>query len=122
MVHMPIQLREVTDDSSSDDEDIQLFSFNATTNINNGGGRPKRKLKAIARFESLTFDQKKSSSQCKIGEGFSCPRCSAECSYDCEKCEDCDLECCYEAGIGVVVLKERTAINLYEEKKEGREW
>ena len=95
------------DESSSSDEDVQLFSFNATTNINNGGGRPKRKLKAIARFESLTFDQKKSSSQCKIGEGFSCPRCSAVCSYDTKQCEECDLECYYEAGIGVVVLKER---------------
>jgi len=92
-----------------DDEDeptnIQLFAFDATLEENNWG-RPKRKLKSIARFESMTFDPKQAA-QCKIGEGFSCPRCSAVCSYDAKECEDCQLACYYEAGIGVVVLKER---------------
>lgn len=94
---------------SLDDEDeatnVQLFAFDATLEGNNWG-RPKRKLKSIARFESMTFDPKKAA-QCKIGEGFSCPRCSAVCSYDAKECEDCQLACYYEAGIGVVVLKER---------------
>ena len=70
MVHMPIQLREVTDDSSSDDEDIQLFSFNATTNINNGGGRPKRTLKAVARFESSTFTRRSHHLSVKLEKDF----------------------------------------------------
>jgi predicted nucleic acid-binding Zn-ribbon protein len=94
---------------SLDDEDeptnVQLFAFDATLEGNNWG-RPKRKLKSIARFESMTFDPKKAA-QCKIGEGFSCPRCSAVCSYDAKECKDCQLACYYEAGIGVVVLKER---------------
>jgi chromosome segregation ATPase len=94
---------------SLDDEDeptnVQLFAFDATLEGNNWG-RPKRKLKSIARFESMTFDPKKAA-QCKIGEGFSFPRCSAVCSYDAKECEDCQLACYYEAGIGVVVLKER---------------
>ena len=84
---------------------VQLFAFDATLEGNNWE-RPKRKLKSIARFESMTFDPKKAA-QCKIGEGFSCPRCSAVCSYDAKECEDCQLACYYEAGIGVVVLKER---------------
>ena len=70
MVLMPSQLMEVTDDSSSDDEDIQLFSFNATTNINNGGGRPKRTLKAVARFESSTFTRRSHHLSVKLEKDF----------------------------------------------------
>ena len=65
MVHMPSQLREVTDDSS-----LQLFSFNATTNINNGGGRPKRTLKAVARFESSTFTRRSHHLSVKLEKDF----------------------------------------------------
>ena len=87
---------------------VQLFAFDSDAaegaTASRDGERPKRKLKAIARFESMSFDK---ASQCKIGEGFSCPRCSAVCSYDSRACDECQLECYYEAGIGVVVLKER---------------
>ena len=95
------------DDDDDDDEsdDVQLFAFDLTQEQYNWG-RPKRKLKAIARFESMTFDSKKAAN-CKIGEGFLCPRCSASCTYDSRECEECHLSCYYEAGIGVVVLKER---------------
>ncbi|KAL7532858.1 hypothetical protein ACHAXR_008362, partial [Thalassiosira sp. AJA248-18] len=89
---------------SKNRNDVQLFAFDAMPGEISGGGRPKRKLKAIARFESMSFDK---AAHCKIGEGFSCPRCSAVCSYDSKECEECQLACYYEAGIGVVVLKER---------------
>lgn len=98
----------IASDSVGDDYEptnVQLFAFDVTAEEYNWG-RPKRKLKSIARFESMTFDPKKAAG-CKIGEGFSCPRCSAVCSYDAKECEDCQLACYYEAGIGVVVLKER---------------
>mmetsp|Transcript_21658 Transcript_21658/g.52314 ORF Transcript_21658/g.52314 Transcript_21658/m.52314 type:complete len:526 (-) Transcript_21658:1096-2673(-) len=89
---------------------VQLFAFDSDAaegaTASRDGGRPKRKLKAIARFESLSFDSKKTS-RCKVGEGFSCPRCSAVCSYDSKECDECHLKCYYEAGIGVVVLKDR---------------
>eukprot|EP00571_Detonula_confervacea_P001961 CAMPEP_0172320828 /NCGR_PEP_ID=MMETSP1058-20130122/41569_1 /TAXON_ID=83371 /ORGANISM="Detonula confervacea, Strain CCMP 353" /LENGTH=1748 /DNA_ID=CAMNT_0013036181 /DNA_START=90 /DNA_END=5336 /DNA_ORIENTATION=+ len=91
-------------DDADESTDVQLFAFDVTQEEYNWG-RPKRKLKAISRFESMTFDSK--TANCKIGEGFSCPRCSAVCSYDSKECDECHLSCYYEAGIGVVVLKER---------------
>ncbi|KAL3791215.1 hypothetical protein ACHAW5_008519 [Stephanodiscus triporus] len=87
---------------------VQLFAFDIEQVENNDMGlRPKRKLKSSARFDSVSFDMVAPS--CKIGEGFACPRCSAICSYDSRACEVCQLQCYYEAGIGVVVLKERQA-------------
>jgi len=94
------------DDALQDDEDesnVQLFAFDRLEEFN--WGRSKRKLKSIARFESMSFDKK--AAHCKIGEGFLCPSCSNICSYDSKECDECHLKCYYEAGIGVVVLKER---------------
>ncbi|KAL9185899.1 hypothetical protein ACHAXT_003676 [Thalassiosira profunda] len=93
------------DEFSESSDDVPLFAWDASQTETLSGGRPKRKLKAIARFESMTFDKK--AAHTKIGEGFSCPGCTATCSYDAKKCSHCQLSCYYEAGIGVVVLKER---------------
>ena len=103
-----------------------LFAFNAasplindpnnpsstnSSNPNNStqiGIRPKRKLKQITRFNPYSYHNNSStSSNVKCGEGFSCPRCNYVCSYDSKQCEECELECYYEAGVGVVTLKER---------------
>ena len=77
---------------------VQLFAFDAEPEQagESTGGRPKRKLKAIARFASSSFPNK--AAHCKIGEGFSCPRCSAVCSYDSRRCEECQLECSMKRG------------------------
>ncbi|KAL3808619.1 hypothetical protein ACHAXA_009000 [Cyclostephanos tholiformis] len=106
--HQNETIVSVASDSADDDIDttkVQLFAFDVSFDENNWW-RPKRKLKSITRFESMTFDPKKAP-HCRIGEGFSCPRCSAVCSYDAKECDDCNLSCYYEAGVGVVVLKER---------------
>ena len=106
---------------------VQLFEFNPypsiingtnnNSNINEedemmtGSSRPKRKLKAIRRYEPHTSSFASSShhnhQHVKTGYGFACPRCTANCSYAARICEECSLECYYEAGVGVVVLKER---------------
>lgn len=89
-------------------DDVQLFGFKsdepAVKEEQNPGGRPRRKLKAIKRFDPLSYDPQ---AHCPTGHGFACPRCSSICSYDSRECEECYLECYYEAGVGVVVLKER---------------
>ena len=102
-----------------------LFAFNAasplindpnnpsSTSTSNGnastiGIRPKRKLKQITRFNPYTNNSNHThNTNVKCGEGFSCPRCNYVCSYDSKQCEECELECYYEAGVGVVTLKER---------------
>ncbi|KAL9189794.1 hypothetical protein ACHAXT_009469 [Thalassiosira profunda] len=86
-------------------DDVPLFAFDASNTDTRRGGRPKRKLKAIARFESMSWAG--SSVLCKIGEGFACPQCAATCSYDAKECTECRLPCYYEAGMGALVMKER---------------
>ena len=104
--------------SSVEDEEksnnVQLFVFDVPQEEYNYG-RPKRKLKQIARFDNMSFNQKNA---VKIGEGFACPRCSAVCSYDSKRCDECELECYYEAGIGVVILKERRTLKT-QKKQQG---
>lgn len=80
-----------------------LFHFDAAKEEYNWG-RPKRKIKAVSRFDPST---KEKGSDCKIGHGFICPQCSATNGYDTRQCYQCLLECCYEAGVGVVILKDR---------------
>jgi len=82
---------------------VPLFAFDTVTEEYNWG-RPKRRIKTIARFDP-TLKEKQSG--CKIGHGFICPQCSAVCTYDSRECYQCHLECCYEAGVGVVVLQDR---------------
>ena len=87
-----------------------LSSTNDGTNNNStqiGISRPKRKLKQISRFNPYSSSSSHTSTNVKCGEGFSCPRCNYVCSYDSKQCEECELECYYEAGVGVVTLKER---------------
>lgn len=88
----------------------QLFAFDdgaASSAPSGGGGRPKRKLKSVLRFDQVRFDDRDARSRSRVGHGFDCPRCSFACSYDARRCGACGLECYYEAGIGVVTLKER---------------
>jgi len=86
--------------------DNPLFAFNVSQEGNNWE-RPKRRIKSIPRFDPTFVKETKSKQSCKIGEGFTCPQCACICSYDSKQCYSCQLECCYEAGIGVVVIQSR---------------
>ena len=91
-------------------DNVQLFAFDSdkpTSKVKEElgpTGRPKRKLKCTARFDPTSYNAQ---THCRTGHGFPCPRCSSICSYDAQECEECYLECCYEPGVGPVVLKER---------------
>ncbi|KAL9186657.1 hypothetical protein ACHAXT_005895 [Thalassiosira profunda] len=85
---------------------VQLFNFDVAQEQFNWD-RPKRRIKAICSFDPTYRKEKESDYKCKIGEGFDCPRCHAECSYDSRQCAGCQLDCCYEAGVGVVVVQQR---------------
>lgn len=96
--------------NDDDDDDVQLFFFNCEDLIvkqEHGPERPRRKLKAVKRFDPSSYDPQ---AHCPIGHGFACPRCSEICSYDSRECEECHLECCWQAGVGVVELKERKVV------------
>jgi len=98
-----------TTDPTTADSTVQLFAFNYDVSPKSATrARPKRKLKSAARFEpfsSVFVDS------CKTGQGFTCPRCSAICPYDSRVCGTCSLECCYEAGVGVITLKDRSDVS-----------
>jgi len=87
-------------------EPLQLFSFDAykTNNDSLLSERPKRKIKSISRFDPALKEKK---GAVKIGYGFACPECGNNCTYDSRQCNECHLECCYEAGVGVVILQDR---------------
>ena len=108
---------------------VQLFAFN-TTNVDEkqteivkkeqaGGTRPKRRLKAISHYDPLSYISSQSSS-CPTGHGFACPRCSSVVSYDAKECEECYLACCYEPGVGAVVLKDRDTTRAHDDKRKRR--
>ncbi|KAL9189528.1 hypothetical protein ACHAXT_009203 [Thalassiosira profunda] len=104
-----------TKDRPSEDDHVQLFAFNSSADNaapnNAWGDRPKRKLKAVSRFDAQTYDRSRAGpNNCRAGHGFPCPRCSYSCSYDSRSCEACGLAVYYEAGVGAVVLKERTEV------------
>jgi hypothetical protein len=107
---------------------VSLFAFSDAVddggddgdndNDNRPGKRrfPKRKLKCIVKFDLHSpggsarggaDDARGRPEACKAGHGFACPRCHFVCSYDLRACPGCSLNCYYEAGVGVVVLKER---------------
>lgn len=98
-----------TTDPTTADSTVQLFAFDYDVSPKSAiRARPKRKLKSAARFEpfsSVFVDS------CKTGQGFACPRCSAVCPYDSRVCGTCSLECCYEAGVGVITLKDRSNVS-----------
>ena len=98
-------------DDDEEEEDVQLFAFRPNNDPSvkeeqGPGGRPRRKLKTTKRFDPTSYA---SQAHCPTGHGFACPRCSSICSYDARECEECYMECCYEPGVGVVVIKERQA-------------
>jgi hypothetical protein len=87
---------------------VQLFAFNYDDEkVDESNQRPKRKLKSTVRFEP---DMPDAQTNVKTGHGFLCPRCKSVCDYDSKVCVGCKLECYYEAGVGVVVLKERESV------------
>jgi len=92
--------------TTTDPKNAPLFAFGAANEDSSSTGRPKRKLKCVKRFDPMSFNKQQQAS-CKVGHGFNCPRCMWICSYDSRVCEKCSLECYYEAGIGVVTLRER---------------
>ena len=71
-----------------------------------------RKLKNVVRFDPRPLPGLGRSADCRVGEGFSCPRCYDACSYDARSCPNCGLECYYEAGVGAVALKERDDLTV----------
>ena len=73
------------------------------------GVRPRRRLKQTQQFCSTQYDEHvlRNRPRCRVGEGFLCPSCSADLSYDAKQCHVCKFLCCYEAGVGVVILRER---------------
>eukprot|EP00804_Cyclotella_cryptica_P020178 CCRYP_010890-RA/>CCRYP_010890-RA protein AED:0.02 eAED:0.02 QI:411/1/1/1/0.5/0.42/7/4533/2209 len=88
---------------------VQLFAFKYDSEeVDKSTSRPKRKLKCTIRFDpEIACTQ---ANVCKTGHGFLCPRCKYVCEYDSKLCSGCQLECYYEAGVGVVVLKERASV------------
>jgi RNA polymerase subunit RPABC4/transcription elongation factor Spt4 len=88
---------------------VQLFAFKyISEEVEESAARPKRKLKCTVRFDPEMTDTH--ANVCKTGHGFTCPRCKYVCEYDSKLCTGCQLECYYEAGVGVVVLKERASL------------
>ena len=92
-------------------DSVQLFadhfmSDGIAQNESVDGGRPKRSLKVVPRFQP-TFGGTQSRVNLKVGSGFVCPRCEEACSYDMKSCPWCGLLCQYCAGVGVVVCKDR---------------
>ena len=88
----------------------QLFAFEYSSGQGDEAStRPKRKLKATVRYDPDMIDSQKNG--CKTGSGFLCPRCDFICEYSSKVCSGCQLECYYEAGVGVVSLKERESVS-----------
>jgi len=77
-------------------------------------------LKAIQKFDPNSY-KSSSNNGLKTGHGFSCPKCSSVCSYDSKSCDNCGLGCYYEAGVGVVTLKERSVGDSAIKKGNGRQ-
>lgn len=91
----------------------QLFAshFDQTNDDSKTLGRSKRRIKQVIRFDAApkTYAAEVKLQQLagKTGSGFLCPKCSEHLSYDATKCFKCGLNCCYVAGTGVVVCRER---------------
>ena len=105
----------VTKSSSSS---VPLFAShfhggNSTSNLHGrcSGGRPKRKIKRVLRFDPASNGSRsKSPAIVKTGGGFHCPRCSYVCSYGSTRCSSCHLPCEYAPGAGVQIIRERNDV------------
>ena len=97
--------------SESKKGNVQLFAFeyDSEKKDEESTSRPKRKLKATVRFDPDMAETQ--TSGCRTGSGFACPRCDFICDYSSKLCSGCQLECYYEAGIGVVALKDRDSVS-----------
>ena len=101
---------------------VNDFSINSIVQCNDlttssTSKRPKRQLKSVIRFEAKPANIKSDlkSNKVKIGDGFNCPQCDYWLSYDSIQCETCGLKCKYQAGVGVVVMKDRNEIMKKQE-------
>lgn len=95
---------------------VQLYAADfANVEAPLDGPRPKRRLKAVSRYEdtrrSYNEEKELQELQGRIGSGFLCPACHAHLGYDLKMCWNCGLECYYSAGIGVVVCKDRSNVS-----------
>ena len=81
--------------------------------------RPKRRIKAVQRYVDTRYTHaeqvKLFEMQGKCGTGFLCPLCPTHLSYDRKSCYNCGAKCCYQPGVGVVLLKDREEISNVEE-------
>ena len=104
-------------------DDVPLFAFDASNTDTLSGGRPKRKLKAIARFESMTFDKK--AAHTKIGEGFSCPGCTGEFaspgSVSSLPLANAHITCPFQLH-ALTTLRNAPTVNFRAITKQGLEW
>ena len=89
-------------------------SISTNTNTNNINTRPKRQIKQVVKYQpnNRNYKQEYKLRQMagKVGTGFLCPGCNMHLSYDAKQCWSCQLGCCYVAGVGVVVCKDRESI------------
>jgi len=97
-----------------DGKNVQLYASTfGTPQADQGrceGGRPKRKIKQVIRFNAdpLPYKvQRTVAETAKSGDGFNCPACLALVSYDATQCPSCHLRCQYAPGAGVQIIKER---------------
>jgi hypothetical protein len=89
---------------------VPLFAFDAAGEEEGEEGRrrPKRRLKSTRRFDPTSYARGEGDgTRCRAGYGFACPGCSGVNSYDSTSCIECGLECRYEAGVGVVTVRDR---------------
>ena len=104
---------------------VQLYAsdFDNTANTTetmdaSNSSRPKRRIKTVQRYSDTRYTHaqqvKLFELAGKCGTGFLCPQCETHLSYDVKECYSCGVGCCYEPGIGVVILKDREDIGKFE--------
>jgi hypothetical protein len=104
---------------------VQLYAsdFDNTANasetmVASNSSRPKRRIKTVQRYSDTRYTHaqqvKLFELAGKCGTGFLCPQCVTHLSYDVKECYSCGVGCCYQPGIGVVILKDREDISKFE--------
>eukprot|EP00979_Chaetoceros_neogracilis_P011324 scaffold2761_cov264-Chaetoceros_neogracile.AAC.2 len=98
------------DNSASNAIDIE--------NIVSDSSRPKRRIKSVQRYSDTRYTHAQQMKLFKLtgkcGTGFLCPQCLTHLSYDINKCYSCGVGCCYQPGVGVVILRDREEITKFE--------
>jgi len=95
-------------------EAISAVTATTSSNQTNKNSRPRRTIKQVIKYQpsTLTYQQQLNYQRQagKVGSGFLCPQCNTHLSYDAKFCWNCNLRCCYVAGTGVVICRERERI------------